>query len=94
MNVRFLFAIALSLMPALGGCRKTTNSRNHDRIEDLVLIEFAARLEDDYHKIHPEASHYYTPPHSSVQVPSPEATPANPAAPNPVVPNPVEPERR
>jgi len=88
MNLGCCFALILSLIPMLGGCNRapSTESR-HDHLDDLVLIEFAARLEDDYHKIHPEASRFYHSPPSAAS-----ATPIPNSIPEPTVPNTVEPD--
>lgn len=37
----------------LSGCEPKKADPAQYRMEDLVLIEFAGRLEEDYHKLHP-----------------------------------------
>lgn len=45
----FFFAV----LPWMLSCSPSKPNPSSYEFEDLVLIEFAARLEEDYHKMHP-----------------------------------------
>jgi hypothetical protein len=51
MKLFLMVLIGANVWAVAGEVSKVSYSR-----EDLVLIEFAARLEEDYHKMHPGAA--------------------------------------